>query len=399
MAAHHQKCRAYFESSMQYGGGQYIATGRGFATRTSSFVKLYANYGRTHIIPGLELLSMLVVLYILDDCFACNLALMTWGIWLVAFSLILSPFWFNPNAFELSKVAVDFKALGEWLAGEVSPVTGSSWHTWNRKQLEKVRAGTPSSVIPALVFQATPPLLLAFAAFLRVDLHTDLELPEGMGPEGLNWWLQSRWVIAGLSAIIVWSCLWLSARMLASLKSGGRQRAWRVHVARMCIVAAAVLILYFVVFSQMLGHLVLGTVGVMSLIGIIAWAQHRLLFNIGFAQSLQRGRLLQTLRWRRGPNAARGRGGGGIGSGGTAALRPVVVAVPLPAQQPSQGSSGGGGGAAASSSHVRNSQVQHVRISQQHGRRSPRWQVSPLEHVELPMPPIWLAANLGRTQQ
>jgi hypothetical protein len=125
-------------------------------------------------------------------------------------------------------------------------------------------------------------------------------------------------------------------------------------------------------------HLVLGAVGVMSLIGIIAWAQHRLLFNIGFARSLQRGRLLQTLRWRRGTTAAASGGGGGIGSGGTAALRPV--------QQPSQGV--GGDTAAPPSQNVRHSQ---------HGRQ-PR--TSSREHVtvELPMPPIGLAAHIGQTR-
>jgi len=38
---------------------------------------------------------------------------MTWGTWLVAASLIASPFWFNPLTFDLTKVQLDFVALGE----------------------------------------------------------------------------------------------------------------------------------------------------------------------------------------------------------------------------------------------------------------------------------------------
>ncbi len=29
----------------------------------------------------------------------------------------------------------------QWIKGEVDPETGTSWYTWNRKQLEKVGSG------------------------------------------------------------------------------------------------------------------------------------------------------------------------------------------------------------------------------------------------------------------
>ena len=48
-----------------------------------------------------------------QDCFSCNYPSMTWGTWLVAASLIASPFWFNPLTFDLTKVQLDFVALGE----------------------------------------------------------------------------------------------------------------------------------------------------------------------------------------------------------------------------------------------------------------------------------------------
>ena len=54
---------------------------------------MYTNYARTHIFPGFELGFMCVMVYILRDCFDCNYAALTWGTWLVAASLIFSPFW------------------------------------------------------------------------------------------------------------------------------------------------------------------------------------------------------------------------------------------------------------------------------------------------------------------
>lgn len=34
----------------------------------------------------------------------CNYSALTWGTWLVAGSLLLSPFWFNPMTFSMTKV-------------------------------------------------------------------------------------------------------------------------------------------------------------------------------------------------------------------------------------------------------------------------------------------------------
>jgi 1,3-beta-glucan synthase len=63
---------------------------------------------------------------------------MTWGIWLVAASLIFSPFWFIPHTFSTSKVRTDLKAFAGWLSGEIDADTGTSWYSWNAQQLEKV---------------------------------------------------------------------------------------------------------------------------------------------------------------------------------------------------------------------------------------------------------------------
>ena len=147
-----QTSRRAFQEDMQYGGAQYIATGRGFSITSSSFLKrkqpglliiisicsihhddqrghinttylcdlpshlsVYTNYARSHIFPGFELGWMCVLFYILSDCIDCNMGAMTWGTWLVSASLIFSPFWFNPLTFSTSKVRGTRVMLGHRL--------------------------------------------------------------------------------------------------------------------------------------------------------------------------------------------------------------------------------------------------------------------------------------------
>ena len=38
-----------------------------------------------------------------------------------------------------------------------------------------------------------------------------------------------------------------------------------------------------------------GTVALLSMLGVVAWAQHRLLFSLTFAHEVRRGQLMQTL--------------------------------------------------------------------------------------------------------
>ena len=42
--------------------------GRGFSITASSFVKLFANYGRSHLYAGFELLVLLLVFAAANDC-------------------------------------------------------------------------------------------------------------------------------------------------------------------------------------------------------------------------------------------------------------------------------------------------------------------------------------------
>ena len=65
--------------------------------------QLYSTYSRSHIYYGMELMLMLWLAWLLglDDFLAT-----TWASWVVVFSLLFSPLWFNPHAFCLDQVQV-----------------------------------------------------------------------------------------------------------------------------------------------------------------------------------------------------------------------------------------------------------------------------------------------------
>lgn len=85
----------------------------------------------SHIFLGFELGLLGVVIA------ACGTAggdygALTWGIWLVAASLMVAPIWFNPLTFNMDNVAKDWVQWRQWLQGEKDPEVQSSWSNWNR---------------------------------------------------------------------------------------------------------------------------------------------------------------------------------------------------------------------------------------------------------------------------
>lgn len=83
----------------------------------------------SHLYVGFELLFMLVTLLQIQDQ---PMGAATWGTWMVAMSLLLSPFWFSPLSFSIGKVTQDWKQFKAFLADEVDPSIGVNWSTWNR---------------------------------------------------------------------------------------------------------------------------------------------------------------------------------------------------------------------------------------------------------------------------
>jgi hypothetical protein len=126
----------FFSSGIVHGGATYIGTGRGFAYRPTSFTQLYHLYGRTHLLPGAELLALLSAIGLLISFQGYGIAeyaAITWPLWIHAVSLLVAPFWFGPESFAWAKVRADWAAWARWqLSGEVDATVGASWNTWNR---------------------------------------------------------------------------------------------------------------------------------------------------------------------------------------------------------------------------------------------------------------------------
>lgn len=108
----------------------------------------------SHIFLGFELGLLGVVIA------ACGTAggdygALTWGIWLVAASLMVAPIWFNPLTFNMDNVAKDWVQWKQWLQGEKDPEVQSSWSTWNRCDTALVSAGLQNITPPQLIASAS----------------------------------------------------------------------------------------------------------------------------------------------------------------------------------------------------------------------------------------------------
>jgi 1,3-beta-glucan synthase len=114
----------YFTQIVYYGGAKYIATGRGFDLTHTPYVKTFTSFGRSHLYFGIQLAMLAFMLFVLGiEKFGRS----TWGTWLVAISLTISPFWFNPATFRLETVRSDFQAWRRWMGGSTDPGTKQSW--------------------------------------------------------------------------------------------------------------------------------------------------------------------------------------------------------------------------------------------------------------------------------
>lgn len=85
----------HFAHAIRIGTASYIATGRSFASMTSSFITLFKLYARSHLIFAAELAGLLLAynqytrtpgIYMLN----------TFPLWLLAMSCAFSPWLFNP---------------------------------------------------------------------------------------------------------------------------------------------------------------------------------------------------------------------------------------------------------------------------------------------------------------
>ncbi|KAI9296955.1 1,3-beta-glucan synthase [Neoconidiobolus thromboides FSU 785] len=156
-------------SNLSYGGATYIATGRGFATTRTSFANLYSRFAASSIYSGVRIFFM--ILFASINIWVPHYIYF----WIMALSLCIAPFLFNPHEFSPVDFILDYRDFIKWLSAGNSTQTKYSWVThcrilrtkvtgYKRRKLGQVdhSAPTPRANKWALIFpQVIFPILSA----------------------------------------------------------------------------------------------------------------------------------------------------------------------------------------------------------------------------------------------
>ena len=123
-------CKIYSQSlvrDISIGGAQYIATGRGFATRRESFADLYSRFGNESLTFGAFL--FLMVVYFSTSMWKPVFSFF----WIIVIGLIVSPFIFNPNQFVWHEYFADYMNFMKWIhSGNGGNADEKSWHSYTK---------------------------------------------------------------------------------------------------------------------------------------------------------------------------------------------------------------------------------------------------------------------------
>lgn len=117
-------CRIYAQalgSDLAVGGAQYIATGRGFATKREKFADLYTRFGHELLCFGTFML--LLVIYLSLSIWLYSFIFF----WITISGFALAPFLFNPGQFSAKKFLVDYVLFVQWLYLGNRSHTSKTW--------------------------------------------------------------------------------------------------------------------------------------------------------------------------------------------------------------------------------------------------------------------------------
>ncbi|KDD75094.1 1,3-beta-glucan synthase, partial [Helicosporidium sp. ATCC 50920] len=321
----------YFTSDVQYGGAKYVSTGRGYALKHNSFVKVYAGYARSHLYFGTELIFMLILLALINTS---DYALLTWSAWLVAVCLLWAPFWFNPQTFQIERCTDDFEAWVLWMTDVVDAESGTTWFSWNKGQLERARneLGTLNNPFATTVrglLMAVPTAVLAVAAVTTIN-NTEYNRWIIFGTVSGGFWFAvvAIWCLRYVMLRNYWHRLWRATRTFVAIGliafivcviifiPGGVSAGVGVRnlviivFANIEIVAIVAQVLLYTCRGSLkaryitdsayrmldwaLGYMLFGFLFLLSFLQIVDIMQGALLFNMKFAKALQRSRLLES---------------------------------------------------------------------------------------------------------
>jgi callose synthase len=216
------KCH-YFSQTIVAGGAQYRATGRGFVTQHSTFGELYRFYASSHLYLAFEL----VVALSLFDVYSLNpnKAAVSWTLWFAAASWMVSPFWFNPLAFDLGQVKNDYNCWWKWIFGTGS-TADTCWKVWWKEENRYIYGLSPSAKI-GVSLKGFLYMLLAFS----IRMHSQKERIESS-----SLFTGALVLVVGGAAGFAWFCM----RGLSAPRFGPKKRM--LSSVLLLLVVAAVII-------------------------------------------------------------------------------------------------------------------------------------------------------------
>jgi len=175
----------FFKGGITYGSAQYVATGRGYAMDTTSFVKLFTLYADSHIYAGIE-----VFLFICIYFFFTNSPIPmvnTWSMWTIVFSLTLAPWVFNPQSLRIMSVynqmlefvlwvdAVDKQALKATALKE-------TWYEFHQNRMKIVRGVSAEHRIFELGKTAIPRIFFFLSCAVAFKVRNPEDSPNPTVP-------------------------------------------------------------------------------------------------------------------------------------------------------------------------------------------------------------------------
>ena len=142
----------YYLLTVDVGGAQYRASGRGFIIEHVSFLSTFQQFGRSHFVLGLDMAISLVILGILDRTGVY--VDVSWPAWLFAGTCLWAPFVYNFEAIEYQAVRADFREWWKWMMAGRQVMAG--WDAWNSGELALYQGAQPMLVLRGLTHLFIP---------------------------------------------------------------------------------------------------------------------------------------------------------------------------------------------------------------------------------------------------
>ena len=191
-----ERTRAYYmHNGLTLGSAKYVATGRTLVSMSSNFVLNFSLYTRSHFLFAAELTYIMFVYYLFTSQGGMLALVQTWPVWMLIVSFTISPWLFNPRAFQGLSV---FRSLLEFLSW-IDPfcdetARGGGWKKWHTEAMRKQRSVLGGRKFFLVLGQKLTPRLCLFTA-ATAALHID---PIGDGVV-LNFAIFRTWIMLASS--------------------------------------------------------------------------------------------------------------------------------------------------------------------------------------------------------